>query len=134
MAGKKTAEPKQVLQVLLYRKDEAEPTVIMESDNFAQCKKVWKQLIEKWTKAHKEAEPFVLESPIVTAIEPGIVAEIKVFPKMEPQLQIDPNNPYQRDMLNRGLAQSMRGVAPGNIYDNGAGGIAYSDMMDEGYK
>ena len=79
----KQEEP-QVLQVLLFRKDEVSPIVVMESTNFAECKKVWKDLIAKWTKAHKEAEPFILENPIVTAFEPGIVAEIKIFPKIEP--------------------------------------------------
>ena len=119
----KSKQQPQVLQVLLYRKDEVEPIVIMESDKFAECKKVWKGLIDKWTKAHKEAEPFILESPIVTAIEP--------------QLNVDPNNPYNQNMLNNGLAQTMRGVSniPGQIFDtNAGGGYTYGELTDNGYK
>lgn len=130
---KKTEEQQQVLQVLLYRKDEVDPIVIAESTSFSECKKVWKDLIDRWTKAHKEAEPFVLERPIVTAFEPGMVGEIKIFPKMEPQINVDPNNPYQQQMMNRGLTHTMKNHS--NIYDTGAGGgYAFGDLMDGGYK
>lgn len=113
----------QVLQVLLYRKDQIEPIVIMESTDFSECKKVWKSLIDTWTKAHKEAEPFVLEKPIVTAVEPGIIGEIKIFPKKELKMNIDPNNPYQKRMMQVGLSD-MKNVRQ-NIYN--------SELMDEGF-
>ena len=125
-------DSKETYTVLIYRKDSAEPMLVFESDDFTACKTRWKELHEQWKLSHQEATPFVLEKPVVTAFEPGIIAEISVKPKMAMLQQVEDDNPYKQMMMQKGFSQSLQGVD--NNFKGTVNGSNQSDLLDNGFK
>lgn len=104
--AKKQTEQEQFYTVLVLRKDGDNITAV-ESADFEECYKVWEELQGKWTEAVKEVKPFVLKDPILTAFEPGLIYEITLRPLSYKKSQINTNNPYARDMLDRGFSNTF---------------------------
>lgn len=117
----KHPKDKELYNVLLYRKDTQLPMVIAESDDFGACKKIWTTLHKLWLESHKEEKPFILEKPVVTAFEPGLISEITVEPKKEVLTEVPDDNPYKQSMLRQGLSQSLQQQG-------------FSDILDKGYR
>jgi len=99
---------KTIYQVAILRKDNAH-IMVKETNNFDECLASWKELQAKWADSVKDPKPFVLESPIITAFEPGLIYEITLKP-LYPDTAIDSNNPYQKSMLERGLSNTLQGT------------------------
>lgn len=110
----------QVYVVRMYRRDQ-EVIDIFRSTNFKECKAEWTKLHTQWQECHKEGQVFVLEKPLVTAFEPGLISEIVVLPDSDPVNNIDDDNPYKQQMQKQGLNHTMRG----------AGGLP--DLLDGGF-
>lgn len=117
---KQTQEHKKELVVRIFRKD-GEIIDVLTSENFKECKDVWKKLLTQWQECHTEQKIFILEKPIVTGFEPGLISEILVVPKINPIPNVNDENPYFRQMTNKGLTQTMRGAGE------------YPDILDSGY-
>jgi len=95
-----------VYEVIMMRRDT--PLVIMQSENFDECYERWKVLHSQWAEAIKEVKPFVLEDPILTAFEPGMIYEIILQPiQAAPSMNVNPNNPYYKNMMEHGLSKSL---------------------------
>lgn len=125
-------EQPKVYQVLIFRKDTSQPMTILESEKFKDCKLKWQELHEQWQTCHKEAKPFILEKPIVTAFEPGLISEIVVVPKNEFLVEIDSDNPYKKEMLQNGLSSTFKGV--GGDYKQTVNSSTFADLLDNGYR
>lgn len=114
-------QEKQKYVVRLFRKDQ-EVLDLLVSEDFKSCKEIWNKLHQQWQNCHKEEEVFVLEKPIMTAFEPGLISEIILIPYTDIANLVDNDNPYQQEMQKRGLVDTMKGV--GN----------YPEMLDGGFK
>lgn len=90
---------------------------MIETENYDEAYKVWKETKDKWTNAIKEQIPFELESPIVTAFDPGMIYEITLVP-IEAATNVNSNNPYKRNAQAKGFSNTF-----------GANG-----MLDQGYQ
>jgi hypothetical protein len=105
------------LYVVLILKRTGDHVQVLETDNFDKAHSLWKELLEKWETCHKETKAFVLETPIVTAFEPGQITEITVMPVTKQKS--DSNNPYVKDMLNKGFSKTFNNFARGEMLDEG---------------
>lgn len=105
-----------VYTVLILKRDQNHITVV-ESEDFSVCRSKWVTLHTQWQECHKEGKVFVLEDPVLSAFEPGMIYEISLVPKTS-TMNISSDNPYQKNMQQKGLPQTMRGA----------------DMLDNGYK
>lgn len=105
--------------VLILRKDKDHITVI-ETENYDEAYESWKVIQEKWLGNLSEQKAFVLEKPIVTAFDPGLIYEIKIVPYSISKS--NKNNPYLTDMKARGLENSLGRYTSAN------------DLLDGGYK
>lgn len=102
------SKDKTIYQVAILRKDNAH-IMVRETSNFEECLATWKALHTKWADSVKEPKPFVLEDPIITAFEPGLIYEITLKPLYE-ESTVDSSNPYQKAMVERGLSNSLQGT------------------------
>lgn len=106
--------------VFILRKD-FEHISVKETKDFQEAYATWKDLNEKWTHSIKEGVPFVLESPIVTSFDPGLIKEITI----QPEMKVDTNrgginNPYEQKMNSEGLASALK--------------FRGQSLLDEGYR
>ena len=85
---KKQTESTQEYVVRMFRKD-GEVLDLLKSDDFKKCKALWVNVTKQWQECHKEAQVFLLEKPIITAFEPGLISEILVLPYTNPVSNID---------------------------------------------
>lgn len=109
------AENPQKYGVFILRKDEMNIEVLVTED-FAAAKKEYEKLTESWTTSLHDSKPFSLKKPIVTSFDPGLIYEITIRPKVEP-LQSNPDNPYAKNMKEKGLAATRQFSSP--VLDNG---------------
>lgn len=105
----KTNNPTNPIYVVrMFRKD-GEVIDCFESEDFSKCKEQWVILHSLWQECHKEVKVFILERPVVTAFEPGLISEISVLPKeMVIQSLKDLDNPYVAQMRREGLVNTMK--------------------------
>lgn len=106
MSKKGVKVPSTIYGVIIHRR--TTPLVVLESDDFEECKKLWEELQDQWVKASKELVPFVLKTPVMTAFEPALIYEISLIPVVE-QTTTQSDNPYHRDMVQNGLGSTFRG-------------------------
>lgn len=104
--------------VWVMRRDQAH-IAILETSNFDEADKVWKDLKDRWTTALKEQIPFELRNPRITAFDPGLIYEITLLPLMS---NVNNDNPYQQQMRQNGFSNTFGKLTKG------------SDMLDNGYK
>jgi len=95
--------------------------VAIETENYDEAFERWMQLTDSWKVSIKEQVPFTLATPIVTAFDPGLILEINIVPVPVQTKEVN-NNPYRRDMLDRGLTETL------NNYTRG------TEMLDSGLK
>lgn len=112
-------EEQSIYVVRMFRKDQ-EVFDCFESVDFSECKNIWEKLHTEWQECHKEQKVFLLKSPIISAFEPGLISEISILPKVNVLNKIDADNPYKKQMMDKGLSHSLRqtGIAP-NVLDDG---------------
>lgn len=111
---------KQLYSVIIIRRD-AQHIIALESEKFDEVYTTWKTLIEEWKTSATEQRPLILEKPIVTAFDPGLVSEIKI--DMFEVHESNAHNPYSKEMKNRGLTETL------NKYK-----VTGHDILDNGYK
>jgi hypothetical protein len=108
-----------IYSVLVLRKDKDHLTII-ETENYDEAYESWKKIQEMWVSNLSEQKAFVLEKPIVTAFDPGLIYEIKIVPYSVSKSHR--NNPYHSEMKTRGLEGSLGRFTNAN------------DLLDGGYK
>ncbi len=112
-------EEKKIYGVLILRND-LEHIVALETPDFQQAHNLWKELNEKWTNCIKDRTPFSIESPIVTSFDPGLIKELTVRPLIDnAQQRGGINNPYERNMRQNGLGNTLRNPVGTDILDGG---------------
>lgn len=116
----KPQAPKLSYTVLIQKKNQ-DHLVAIETENYDQAFELWQSLTDQWKTCIKEQSPFTLTAPVVTAFDPGLVLEINIIP-VPIQTKETNNNPYRRDMLDRGLTETL------NNYTRG------TEMLDAGLK
>lgn len=105
--------------VIILRKDK-DHIIMIETENYDEAHEVWQKTQESWLSKLSEQKAFVIEKPIVTAFDPGLIYEIKIVPYSIGKSS--KNNPYQEDMRSRGLEGALGRYTSGN------------DLLDRGYK
>lgn len=115
-------EKKQIYEVWIVRYQD-EPISVLTTDKYDSAFDKWKELTSIWTSAVKDKIPFVLESPIVTAFDPGTIKEVTVRPVIK-VAESKYNNPYQQQMMKDGLTNTLRN----------SGNIINPNLLDEGYQ
>lgn len=98
--------------------------IVSETKEFEEAKITWRELTDRWKKSIEDKAPFELEQPIITAFDPGLVREIKIFATPQGvQQKVGSHNPYTQRMKEEGLSNTMK-----------YGGISGTDVLDGGYK
>lgn len=92
---------------------------LLKSNNFDECKTLWRSFITQWEECAKETRPFIVEQPVVTAFEPGLISSIVVEPA---NTATSNDNPYQQQMQSQGFTNTMRNFSQG------------ADVLDKGYR
>ena len=106
----------------LYIKRKNEDHLSIEiGENFTKLKSTWEKLHKEWNESISEKRPFVIESPVVTAFDPGLINEISLAP-YNGQQNRDPENPYEAAMRKDGFGKSI------NNFNN------LNQSLDQGYK
>lgn len=118
----KVEEKKELYEVLIIKRDQNH-IVVMSVPSYDKCYEKWTELLKIWTEALKDKIPFVLKDPVVTAFDPGLIMEISIMPVMK-VAESKYDNPYQKEMMKKGLSQTLR--SNGNALN--------SDILDEGYR
>lgn len=108
-------ESEKMYELTLFRRD-GNHINILQSTSFEELNILWVELTERWASAVKEQRPFILNRPVVTSFDPGLIFELTVRPLVETS-RANLNNPYYQDMLEKGLGNSLQN--PGNILDGG---------------
>lgn len=109
---------KELYRVIIFRRD-GNHLEGFESEDFDQAKGKWLEYQEQWVEKFKEAQPFILEEPVVTAFDPGLILEISVLPVQE---QKQSNNPYKKQMQKEGLTNTLNSMTGTNY-----------NLLDGGY-
>ncbi len=104
MSKPKTEEV--IYQTLILRRD-GNHIAVIESVEFEKCYAMWEQLQNQWAECAKEVKPFVIKDPVLTAFEPGLIYEITLRPVMPMTKAMNENNPYARNMLDRGFSNTF---------------------------
>lgn len=115
-------EKKQLYEVWIVKHND-EPIIAMNTNQYDKSFEKWKELTDAWVNALRDKTPFILNSPIVTAFDPGAVKEITIRPVME-VAESKYANPYQQKMMKDGLTNTLRSV----------GNLVNTDILDEGYR
>lgn len=110
-------EQNPIYMVQILRRDQNHLEVISSAD-FNKCLERWKELHQLWAESSKEEKPFVLEDPILTAFQPGLITEIRLIP-INADMQNQSNNPYQKHMMQNGLGATLPSTSGTDILDNG---------------
>jgi hypothetical protein len=98
-----------------------EPLEVHKSENFAECKTIFDKLELELEKARKtKGALFKLRDPFILSCDPQFIVRISLVPRKDP-IVTDVENPYQKRMLDRGFAATMKNPLAG-------------ELMDEGYK
>lgn len=118
----KTEEKKQIYEVWILRHDGEHIRSISDS-NYDSCYEDWKLLSDKWKECVASKVPIVLDKPVVTCFDPGLIKEITLRPVVE-VTESKYKNPYQQQMMRDGL---------GNTLKNN-GNIINPDILDQGYR
>ena len=95
-----------------------EPLSIMESSVYADCKASYDKIVMDLEKARKTKTLFKLSEPWIFACDPQFIVRVTLVPKKVPKVA-DDGNPYQRRMIEKGFANTMKNPV--------------SDLTDEGY-
>ena len=114
---------KQLYQVQIIRRDGMH-LMGFESENFDEAKEKWKEFQTQWVTKFKDTEPFVLEDPIVTAFDPGLILEISIVPVSEENKE---HNPYKEAAQKKGLQDALAKTTT-------SGGAGTSGVFDQGYR
>jgi len=99
-------ESQKIYELTLFRRDGGHINVT-QSNNFEEVSSLWTELTERWAIAIKEQKPFILNKPVVTSFDPGLIYEITVRPLVETS-RANLNNPYYQDMLDKGLGNTLQ--------------------------
>jgi hypothetical protein len=105
--------------VVILRRDNEHITVL-ETEDYDKAYESWTKLYQDWVTCLHEQKSFVMEKPIVTAFDPGLIYEIKVLPVSISKSIRD--NPYTNKMRQEGFSKTFGNYAGGN------------DILDGGYK
>ena len=108
--------------VVILRTD-GEHLIVVESENYDECFEKWNQLQESWQESVKDQKPFVLKEPLVTAFHPILIKEITLRPVTKEAINTKYENPYKKQMLQRGFSETF------NKYTGST-----ADLLDDGYK
>ena len=117
-------EEKKVYEVLVLRVDQQHITAI-RSESYDECYETWEALHSEWCESSDNNRPFVMKKPLITVFNPTLIKEITLVPVVE-QAASKNNNPYQQEMINRGLTETL------NKYRGQ--GAPQGDLLDGGYK
>jgi hypothetical protein len=117
----KTEEKKQVYEVWILRHDEQHICCISEMD-YDKCYENWTELVKGWKASISEKIPFSISYPVVTAFDPGLIKEITLRP-VTSVAESKYDNPYQKEMMRNGLANTLKGV-----------NTITPDILDSGYR
>ena len=110
-------------EVVLYKSNSG-PLLVHTDNNKERAKQLVLKLSEQWTKCIKDQTPFLLESPIFSSFDPGLIREISVI---ESTLATGADNPYQQEMVNKGFTESFKSQTKVNQ-------SPYSELLDKGFK
>jgi hypothetical protein len=97
--------------------------IILDVGNIENAYTKWATYRDEWSKSLQDKKPLIVvekDLGIVTAFNPGIVYEIIIRKK---DLRVSANNPYQKEMLEKGFSQTF-----GSHTKSG------HDLLDRGYK
>jgi hypothetical protein len=117
----KTEEKKQIYEVWILRHDEQHICCSSEM-NYDKCFENWEKLVRDWKVSLSEKSPFSMNTPVITAFDPGLIKEITLRPVIQ-IAESKYDNPYQKQMMRDGLTSTLKGV-----------NNAVSDILDGGYK
>lgn len=93
--------------VVIYRKDNNH-IIVSETVEYKQAETLWEELQQKWQTAHKEAIPYILKEPEITAFEPGLIFEIKIEAQtMNTINNMNHDNPYVKRMMKQGFSNTF---------------------------
>ena len=93
--------------VIILRQDGQHITAVDAIEDYESCTKIWSDLQKEWADSWKEQRPFVLLDPVVTAFNPSLIFEIKLFAVAVEQSQVRSNNPYQKKMMQQGFSNTF---------------------------
>lgn len=110
-------EQNPIYAVQILRRDQNHIEVLNSTD-FNKCLGRWKELHQLWAESSKEEKPFVLEDPMLTAFQPGLITEIRLIP-ITADMQNQSNNPYHKQMVQNGLGATLPSMSGVDILDNG---------------
>lgn len=113
-------QPPKYYELYIKRKNEDHLSIEIGED-FTKLKSAWERLHKEWTESISEKRPFVIETPVVTAFDPGLINEISLAPYTGQQ-ERDPLNPYERQMQIDGFGKSI------NNFNN------THQSLDQGYR
>lgn len=104
-------EEKLTYAVIIIRKD-GNHIIALESEDYDACHDRWKSLVEQWHKKGgiENPGPFVIEDPIVTAFEPGLISSITIKPlEKDVKRTKRHHNPFENKMQQEGLSSMFSG-------------------------
>lgn len=118
------SEPqKRVFAVTMMKRDQNH-TIVAQTENIEEARRIWDQLVAQWTKCVRESTPFIIDTNVVaTAFDPGMIYEITIK-STELTSRFNPNNPYQNNMQQHGFTEtfgkfSRAGTVGQDVLDNG---------------
>lgn len=121
MTNDKPNAPKAEYGVLILRRDQQHIQALLTSD-YDSAFKLWEELSKRWQESVKETIPFRLISPVVTSFDPGLISEITIRPVVENKLTSNPNNPYEKEMREKGFSETFgRYTGNANAIPEGGG-------------
>lgn len=107
----------QAYQLVIFRRD-GNHLKITESEDFDKTKELWKSLNKKWEEAFKESKAFIVEDPVVTSFDPGLIYEISILPSVA--ISKKEHNPYKKAMMEEGFGnRNLLNQANSVLKDNG---------------
>lgn len=123
-------ELKPVFSVLLLKKDQNVISIV-QTENYDEAKRVWSDLVERWTKAILDRRPFILDDGInASAFDPGLIHEI-LIKSIQLTNRINPNNPYLTEAQQGGFSNTFGRYSS---QQGGNGQFPLGELMDNGFK
>lgn len=108
--------------VILLRTDQNH--IVLQVEGFEQAYQKWAEYRDLWVKCLHEKKPLEVtefEQQLVAAFDPALVYEIVVRKK---DVTINQNNPYHKEMMDRGFSNTIK--------QRGVG--VTQDLLDQGYR
>lgn len=105
--------------VLILRHDQ-QHVIIVQTDNKDEARNAYTELVDKWSLALKESQPFLIDNGITaSATDPKMISDIRLEATAINN-RINPNNPFMQEMQSNGFSNTFskyRGQQPPHAAD-----------------